>query len=1049
MCKGRHLNTEFSSLSHEVTIGNDRIAMILSSIGDGVISIDIDSNIEYMNQAAQEILGLEAPEAIGKPISEVFKLFDSITGEQYSSPTEEALRTKDKVGLKNNTILLSSDGLYKFVSASCTPALDVKREVSGAVIVFRDITRLKGMEDQLHIERNNLQRIIDAAPVGMMILDHKLAIQQVNNNFITMMNYNPETIVGKVFGDEVRCLNSFDKGCGSGFRCSFCTLRQNINKILQSSPKDTLTSVDDFPLEDGTGKTIWFKINAVPLMIQGGIHVLITFTDISDQKQRELHLMQAKDFFLRIMDNFPAMVWTAAPNLNIDYLNKPWFEFTGLTIETATSETLLSTIHPKDREQCTNILINSTEAHQPFEMEHRMKNREGEYHWVVTVGKPHFNTDGQFSGYIGAVYDITDRKKIEKAVQQSEQKFKNLFHKADDAIYLHELTDDGDELSNIVEINDTACKRLEYEREEILGKSPLKLYTSEYHTVKRTLLAKIMIQGSIIYEAMHITKSGKAVPVEVRSHYFEMDNKRFVLSVARDMTERKRVEAQLLEAKEQAETANKSKSEFLANMSHEIRTPLNGIVGMVDLTLATNLNEDQRENLDTAKACAKSLMKIINDILDFSKMEAGKLSMEAIDFNVRGELEEILKAHSFHAASKQMAIRSDVAEEVPEYLQGDPYRLKQILNNLINNAIKFTNSGCITVAINQVKKAEDRHVLQFSITDTGIGISVEDQNKLFKSFSQVDSTFTKKFGGTGLGLVISKQLAEMMGGTMWVESTQGEGSTFFFTIECRVGKKPVESRPLDIDVIQPRKIRKVLIAEDYQVNQMVLKKILIQIGYEPDIASNGYEAIQMHEENTYDAILMDVQMPIMDGVEATKQIRAMQGPKKDIPIIAVTAFALDGDLDKFIHEGMDYYISKPVMAGDLTKILANIQSKNQQTIKGFTERVKIDENGELMFVNESEFSRHEDYEDVIHKIAEHMSLVYQGITDGKLIEIEHQADEIKKLSEQIEADEFKRLSFKIQLAARRGNLQDIVEYATRLGLEIEKSKKRFIGGDFN
>jgi len=539
--------------------------------------------------------------------------------------------------------------------------------------------------------------------------------------------------------------------------------------------------------------------------------------------------------------------------------------------------------------------------------------------------------DGKKCFYILA-RDISNRKAAEQALKASEEKFRSVFNNAKDGIILL----NKDEGLKIVEINDEACKLLEYSREELLGKTPYFFDKNREDPGRLDFIDnKLSANGTYKFEDIHITKSGRAVPVEINIHRFLLNNQCYELFMIRDISERKRNEEKYIRAKEQAEAANRAKSEFLANMSHEIRTPLNVIIGMIDLTLETELSPEQRNNLQTAKLCADSLLSIISDILDFSKMEAGKLTIEQVNFNFKELLEQTLKIHKLAACKKGLDIGYYLDPDIPECLVGDPLRIRQVLNNLIDNAIKFCDRG--KVALEVKKTPFDNPEVQeliFAIKDTGIGISAEEQKKLFKPFSQLDGSITRRFGGTGLGLAISKQLIELMGGKIWVESTKGKGSTFSFILKFKSGKTNKDIiPPVEFHQAELQKPLSILLAEDYFTNRLVLVQMLANKGYKVDLAENGVRVLELYKQNEYDLILMDIQMPVMDGIEAVKRIREMEkGTDKYTPIIAITAYALQGDKERLLAMGIDDYLSKPIDMLELYEKIEQNYKLNQKNL---------------------------------------------------------------------------------------------------------------------
>ncbi|MDD4190484.1 MAG: response regulator [Mangrovibacterium sp.] len=380
---------------------------------------------------------------------------------------------------------------------------------------------------------------------------------------------------------------------------------------------------------------------------------------------------------------------------------------------------------------------------------------------------------------------------------------------------------------------------------------------------------------------------------------------------------------ELKKARDVAEQAAKAKAMFLANMSHEIRTPLNGIVGMIEIMRQTNLDGQQREYLSIIDISSETLLMIINDILDFSKIEAGQISFEQISFNIRNEVDDVYKVLVYSAKQKNLALSVHICQDVPETVQGDPFRVKQVLINLINNAIKFTKKGSVSVTVSCIRKTGCKDVIRFEVEDTGIGISPENQQKLFKSFSQADTSTTRHFGGSGLGLAISKRLVKMMGGDIGVESTEGEGSRFWFTVSLeRATSEPIvneetqneyKTRPLNI-----------LLAEDNVINQKVSTINIAKLGHRVQLAVNGREAVEMFLRHSFDLILMDVHMPGMDGLEATREIRKIEAERKaihPIPVIAMTATIYEEDIRNFYNWGMNDYLGKPFKPVDLVQVI--------------------------------------------------------------------------------------------------------------------------------
>jgi len=691
-------------------------------------------------------------------------------------------------------------------------------------------------------------------------------------------------------------------------------LQKGFQELIKRGNRGTINTICRYKSKDGRYSTV--EISAVNLLSHADIKgVLASYHDVTARKLAEDALKESEERFALAIEGTQTGLWDwDMVNDRLTYsarcLDMLGYEKDELTGNVSGFTELC---HPDDLLDMKKVMkdyLSGTIKH--YKVTYRLLHKDGNWRWFVNRGGVLKNIEGTPYRWVGTIVDITAQKNMEEALKEKEESYKHLFEFSGVAIGY--CKPDG----SVISYNKKAAEYVKILPKDLVGKSIYELFPKKRADVYMERIKKAIVSEWTQEYEDYIVLDKK--PIWLLSTYNRIMDLNGVIAgiqiISQDITDRKNSEQELIKAKELAEGANAAKSQFLANMSHEIRTPMNGFIGMMQLLELTDLTEEQKELIQISRTSSDLLLAVINDILDYSKIEAGMMKLERVPLNIKTLLSDAIALFKVSSTQKGLIIEKNIEKDVPEELIGDPFRIRQVLSNLIGNAVKYTHQGRIDVVIRNIGEFTNGKLkLEFAVKDTGIGIAADKISLLFKSFSQVDNSNTRNYGGTGLGLAIAKRLVEKMGGNIGVESREGEGSNFYFTCilellcnqECiePVGKTPVQYQ-------QARK-RRVLIVEDDAVSRMVTERIARSKGWKIEVVKNGEEAVAAVEKKGFDIIIMDVQMPVMDGYAATRMIRERETlTNQHIPIIAMTAYALKGDREKCLAAGMDDYLSKPL-----------------------------------------------------------------------------------------------------------------------------------------
>lgn len=768
------------SFKRELVEEVERLAITFESIGDGVITTDQHGNIKMLNKSAINITQWSSTEAIGKPLDLVFNIFDKNTGNRAQSPFERVMAEGYSLGLKENTILLSKKGKEMYVSASSAPIRDTEDNIIGVVVVFRDITRIKENEHELR----KLSMVVQQSPSLVLVADAQGQVEYANPKFLEVTGCTIEEAKEKSFSDFV-----------------------NKKEIIDFIDTEKNTEWHgEFNLKKKNGEITW-QLAAISSIrnTEGSITNWLGISeDITERKKYEDKLANEQKKLQTIFDTAPVGMLIVDRHRYIKKTNTSFVNILRKTKESIIGKRVGEAIccgnfrdynedcgnicdkgcgmgakcrNCKFQRAINNIIVNKAEIQRhEFNYPLRLEDKN-EIIWVSINAVPIIIDDEECA--LVLVEDITSKKRVEEALSWSRNFYITLFEEFPASIW----RSGKDGVINY--FNKTWLRFTGRKMEEELNGGwienmhPDDVEHFEYIYRKALLEHKAY---EIEFRLRRFDGEYRWIVNEGRPFSNLEDDFAGFIGVCTDVTEKRQVTENLRIAKEAAEAISRSKSEFLANMSHEIRTPLNGIIGMTNLTLQSELSEDQRENLNIVNSCADMLLSVINDILDYSKIEAGKMTIDTIQFDLYKLLDDTFKTHLFKIREKDLKYKCQIEGDIPRFVTGDPIRLQQVLNNLISNAVKFTDFGGVDIRASVVRQIDEKVLIKFEVSDTGIGISKDEMKRLFKSFSQVDGSITRKYGGTGLGLAITKQLVEMMGGEIYVESEKNKGSVFTFTV---------------------------------------------------------------------------------------------------------------------------------------------------------------------------------------------------------------------------------------------------------------------------
>ena len=786
--------------------------------------------------------------------------------------------------------------------------LEMQNEVLRRIHMETEATKIPADE-----AREYAEGMINTVREPLIVLDQDLRVVTASRSFYEFFKVSPEETVGQLI---------YDLG---NKQWDIPKLRELLETILPQR-----TTFDDYEVDHDfatIGRRIML-LNArqIQEVLSKERIILLAIEDITVRKQTEKALKESNERFSAIADyTYDWENWIGTDGKLI-WINSAVLPFTGYSADECLTmmDFPFPLIDESDHEAVRQHLATAFQGSTGANVEFRVRCKDGRLKWAGISWQPIYDSEGVSMGHRSSIRDITDRKQAEEALQQAGSRLSLAARAGGVGIWDYDIINNHLKWDNQMFI--------------LYGITPDQ-FSGAYEAWKEGLYPDDLLRGD--KEIQMALRGEKDFDTEFRVVWPDgtIRNIRALAIVQRntagqpthmigtnwDITANKQTEEQLLLAREVAEAANLAKSSFLANMSHEIRTPMSGMLGMTGLLLGTSLTDKQRNYAEKIRTSGNSLLAILNDILDFSRINAGKLTLENVPFSMEDVMENVVNIFGSLVAEKGIRLQATIAPELTATLLGDPLRLAQVINNLMGNAVKFTQAGEIRLTVKARRQTSAEVDLEISVQDTGIGMTEEELSRLFTTFGQADESTTRRFGGTGLGLAISRQLVELMGGTIRAESTPGEGSVFTVVLSFPVAPEIIV-QDMPLRPVKPREgftgVR-ALVAEDHELHQEIITELLRQLGIDVDIARNGKEVLEMVRAQDYDILFMDIQMPEMDGIEAAREIRKLdKGSAARLPILALTALAMTGDREKSLDAGMNDHLNKPV---DLDLLIAALR----------------------------------------------------------------------------------------------------------------------------